>query len=220
MGTEWRSEFSPFLQPRFLQMSCFWIRACRPLIPCSTTKSGVSEYTIPDVYQHDLQDSPTAHYPQRRFDWDSLKNGHNPSLNPYIFSGMPWMSEGPGAFVTSWPQLFMSTANAMDWTAWIHLLLAGLFMYFCAIQFGAGRLAAIFAGIVWTYNLHQVAWLEYPQHPGTQLWIPLLFGLNMALLKNGLHIPAIVSLIVRECAVCNVGVHPDRALHLSADRPL
>ena len=155
-----------------------------------------SEYTIPDVYQHDLQDSPTAHYPQRRFDWESLKNGHNPSLNPYLFSGMSWMSEGPGAFVTSWPQLLFDTADAMDWTAWIHLVLAGLFMYFCAMQFGAGRIAAIFAGVVWTYNLHQVAWLEYPQHPGTQLWIPLLFGLNMLLLKSGFKTSVVVALIV------------------------
>ncbi len=141
-----------------------------------------------ETNEYGLLDSPTAHYPQREFDWGLLKQGYAPGLNPYTFSGSPWISEGVGATVTAWPQFFLDTPDAIDWTLWFRLLLAGSIMYLAMVTFGCSRLPAFLAGLAWAYNLHQIVWLQFPQHIGTQLWIPALFALNYTLLKKGLDL--------------------------------
>lgn len=158
--------------------------------------SWKGEFPITYIHQPILSDSPAAHFPQREFDWGHARQLNNPEFNPYIFTGMPWGAQGIGAFITSLAQLTAGVANAIDWSTWLRLFLAGFFMYLLMLELGVSRMAGIFAGIMWTYSLHQVVWLEFPQHLATQLWIPLLFLFNIRILQNGLDAPAGVALVV------------------------
>lgn len=144
-----------------------------------------SEFAFSGIHQPILSDSPTAHYPQRQFDWGHVKQFTNAEYNPYIFTGIPWSFQGVGGFITSLPQLFLGLKNALDWSTWIRLVCAGFFMYLLVLELGLSRTAGIFAGVLWTYNLHQIVWLEFPQHLAAQLWIPLVFLFNVRIMSRG-----------------------------------
>lgn len=158
--------------------------------------SWKGEFSSGGMHQPILSDSPAAHYPQREFNWGHAKLLSNTELNPYMFTGMPWNAQGVGAFLTSLPQLVLDVKNAIDWSTWFRLICAGVFMYLLMIELGLSRMAGIFAGILWTYSLHQVVWLEFPQHLGTQLWIPLVFQFNIRILRDGLTAASAVALLV------------------------
>ncbi|HSH41431.1 MAG TPA: YfhO family protein [Arenicellales bacterium] len=158
--------------------------------------SWKGEFSSGGIHQAILSDSPAAHYPQREFNWGHARLLTNTELNPYIFTGMPWSSQGVGAFITSLPQLFLDVRNAIDWSTWLRLICAGFFMYLLVLELGLSRMAGIFAGIVWTYSLHQIVWLEFPQHLATQLWIPLLFLFNIRILREGFTAASAVALLM------------------------
>jgi len=155
-----------------------------------------SEFGDPGTPNRALADSPTAHFPELRLQWELLKRGQSPNFNPYIFSGIEAMTQGVGAFVTSLHQLILDTPSALDWTTWFRLILAGLFMYAFLLRIGINQACAIFGGIAWTYGLPQIVWLQFPQHLATQLWMPLLLLLNIEIIRNRKNFSAIVGLIV------------------------
>ena len=131
-----------------------------------------------------LVDSPTAHYPYKKEFWDATRQGYNAHYLPHIFTGKPTAGQGVGMLSTSPFQFFLDIPNALDWSTWFRLLLAAVFMYVFLIQLGVGITAAVLGSIAWTYNMHQIAWLMFPHHLATQLWLPLLLSLNLLLLKN------------------------------------
>ncbi len=155
-----------------------------------------SEFGDPGAPNRALADSPTAHFPELRFQWELLKRGQSPNFNPYIFSGIEAMTQGIGAFVTSLPQLFMDTPSALDWSTWFRLVLAGVFMYAFLLRVGISQACAIFGAIAWTYGLPQIVWLQFPQHLATQLWMPLLLLFNIDVVQNRKNLNAITGLIV------------------------
>jgi len=155
-----------------------------------------TEFPVHRVHEPILLDSPTAHYPQRKFDWDMVRAMQNPIINPYLFTGMPWGMQGLGAYVTSLSQWFLDVPDAIDWSTWFRMILAGLFMYLLLVELRTGTAAAIFGGILWVFNLHQVLWLEFPQHLGTQLWMPLLLYLNLVILRYGLTVERFAAFVL------------------------
>lgn len=157
--------------------------------------SWKGEFPSGGIQQPILSDSPAAHFPQREFNWGHARQFTNVELNPYMFTGMPWSPQGVGAFITSFPQLFLDLSGAIDWATWLRLVCAGFFMYLLVVELGLGRMAGIFAGIVWTYSLHQVVWLEFPQHLATQLWIPLVYLFNLRLIRDGPGVAAVLGLL-------------------------
>lgn len=158
--------------------------------------SWKGEFSFTGIHQPILSDSPTAHYPQRELNWGHVTQFSNAELNPYMFTGMPWSPQGVGAFITSLPQLFLDLKNAIDWSTWLRLICAGFFMYLLLVELGLSRLAGVFAGVLWTYSLHQVVWLEFPQHLATQLWIPLIFLFNIRVLRESLTAASAVALML------------------------
>lgn len=158
--------------------------------------SWKGEFSSGGMHQPILSDSPAAHYPQRELNWGHAKLLSNTELNPYMFTGMPWNPQGVGAFITSLPQLVLGIKNAIDWSTWLRLICAGFFMYLLVVELGLSRIAGIFAGVLWTYSLHQVVWLEFPQHLATQLWIPLVFLFNIRILRDGPGAASVVALLV------------------------
>lgn len=159
-------------------------------------QSWLPEFDYQGVHNLILSDSPYGHYPERQFNWRLMRAGHNPDFNPYTFSGAPFIAQGIGAFITSLPQLFLPTPAAIDWSTWLRLALAGLFMYALLVGLGVSRTAALVGGVVWTYNLHQIVWLEFPQHLATQLWMPILLLLNHLVLKHGFRRDHVLFLFV------------------------
>ena len=143
-----------------------------------------------------LSDSPTAHFPYKKEFWEAAKQGYNSQYLPHIFTGKPTSGQGVGIFSTSLFQLFMSIPNALDFSTWFRLLLAGLLMYLFLIQLGIGSPAATLGAVAWAYNMHQIAWLMFPQHLATQLWLPLLLGLNLLVLKEKFRLSAMLGLIL------------------------
>jgi uncharacterized membrane protein YfhO len=69
----------------------------------------------------------------------------------------------------------MPTAQALSWSAVIHLFLASFFMYIYLRELGTGHFAAILAGIVFAYNGHMISWLVNFGHPASTTWMPLMF---------------------------------------------
>jgi len=155
-----------------------------------------SEYDYRGVHQNILVDSPTAHYPERKINWDLFRQGHNFNFTPYIFSGTNYAGRKIGAFVTSLPQLFLDVPSAIDWSIWFRLILAGLFMYLLLISLGVNKLGAVLAGVVWTYNMHQIVWLQFPQHLATQIWMPIILAINIRLLKDRFRMDLVIALLL------------------------
>jgi len=173
----------PLLAALFLQDVLFSNKGLAAFDVLLAQPSFNTEFDYKGVHQPVLSDSPFAHYPERKLNWELFKQGHNFDFSPYIFSGSSYTGRKTGAFITSFPQLFFDTPGGMDWSTWLRMTLAGFFMYLLLASMGVNRPGAILAGILWTYNLHQIAWLEYPQHLATQLWMPLLLLLNIQLIK-------------------------------------
>lgn len=145
-----------------------------------------AEHEYRGVQQLILSDSPQAHYPERALKWRAVREWGRVDFNPYIFSGMPELSQGAGGFITSSFQLFMDVSDAIDWSTWFRLAVAGLFMYGFIVGLGAGQYPAILGGVLWAFSFHHMGWLLMPQHLGTQLWIPVLFYFNCMILRRGL----------------------------------
>lgn len=155
-----------------------------------------AEHEYRGVQQIILSDSPQAHYPERALKWGAARNGQLIDFNPYIFSGIPDQAQGVGGFVTSPFQLFMDVSEAIDWSTWLRLAAAGLIMYAFLVVLGLSRWAAMLGGVLWAFNFHQIAWLEFPQHLATQLWIPALFCFNYALLRWGISWERLLGLFI------------------------
>ena len=159
--------------------------------PAWETERGPS-----DVNNPLLADSPTAHYPYKKIFWGALQQGSNTDYLPHILTGQPSTGQGTGIFLTSIFQLFMDVPNALDWSTWFRLILAGIFMYALMVYLGFSPIVAALAGIAWTYNTHQMVWLLFPQHLATQLWIPFIFLLNLRLIRDKPDWPSFLGLIL------------------------
>jgi hypothetical protein len=121
------------------------------------------------------------YYPAKHFFWQSVKRGHFPKWNPYIYSGHPFsplsggQSSDLGQLVTEFPALFLPVERALGYVAALRLVLAGFFMYAFLRDLRASVYGSLLAAIVFMFNANTVAWLEFPAHLGIQLWIPLVF---------------------------------------------
>jgi len=155
-----------------------------------------ADYEYRGVQQLILSDSPQAHYPERALKWGAASRGERIDFNPFIFTGMRELSQGTGGFITSPFQLFMDVTEAVDWSTFLRLALAGLLMYGFLMALGVKTHAAVIGGVLWAFNLHQIAWLEFPQHLATQLWIPAVFAFNLLILYRGLTWQSLVGVLI------------------------
>ncbi|MCK4314134.1 MAG: YfhO family protein [Anaerolineae bacterium] len=128
-----------------------------------------------------LGDSIMWYYPAKHFFWQSIKRGHFPKWNPYIYSGHPFsplsggQSSDLGQLLTEFPALFLPVERALGYVAAFRLVLAGLFMYAFLRDLRASVYGSLLAAIIFMFNANTIAWLEFPAHLSIQLWIPLVF---------------------------------------------
>jgi len=140
-----------------------------------------------------LGDSIMWYYPAKHFFWESIKRGHFPKWNPYIYSGHPFsplsggQSSDLGQLVTEFPAFFLPVERSLGYVAALRLVLAGLFMYAFLRELRASVCGSLLAAVVFMFNANTIAWLEFPAHLSIQLWIPLLFLLfHRAIVRESL----------------------------------
>jgi hypothetical protein len=150
-----------------------------------------------------LGDSIMWYYPAKHFFWQSVKEGHFPKWNPYIYSGHPFnplsggQSSDLGQLLTEFPALFLPVERALGYVAALRLVLAGFFMYAFLRDLRASVYGSLLAAIIFMFNANTIAWLEFPAHLSIQLWIPLAFLLlKRALTKESLAYAMLTAAIV------------------------
>ena len=150
-----------------------------------------------------LGDSIMWYYPAKHFFWESIKRGHFPKWNPYIYSGHPFsplsggQSSDLGQLLTEFPALFLPVERALGYVAALRLVLAGFFMYVFLRDLRASVHGSLLAAIVFMFNANTIAWLEFPAHLSIQLWIPLVFLLfHRALTRESLAYAALTAAVL------------------------
>ena len=132
----------------------------------------------------------------RQFLFEELSTHHSiPFWNPYIFGGMPFWAhfESTIFYPLGFLFWFVTPSKAYGYTMFIHLLLAGLFMYLLARSLEFKRTGSFVAGAVFMCNGFVVA-LIYLGHlcpVQSYIWLPLvIYFLNKALASNTPHFHA------------------------------
>lgn len=149
--------------------------------------------------RHSAPHNPTLgdpimwYYPAKHLFWQSVKGGHFPKWNPYIYSGHPFsplsggQSSDLGQLWTELPAIFLPVERALGYVTALRLVLAGFFMYAFLRDLRASVYGSLLAAIIFMFNANTIVWLEFPAHLSIQLWIPLVFLiLNRALTRERL----------------------------------
>ncbi len=120
-----------------------------------------------------LLDVVQQYFPWRKFYSESLRQGELPLWNPFMFCGTSFVGNGMSAIFYPLNLLFvvMPVETAFGWVAWVHLVLAGIFMFGFLRQF-VSPIAALTGAIVFQLCGFFVAWLAYLPLICTSVWLP------------------------------------------------
>jgi hypothetical protein len=120
-----------------------------------------------------LLDVVQQYFPWRKFYAESLKEGKLPLWNPFMFCGTSFVGNGMSAIFYPLNLLFvvMPVETAFGWVAWLHLVLAGIFMFGFLRQF-VSPLSALTGAIAFQLCGFFVAWLAYLPLLCTAVWLP------------------------------------------------
>ncbi len=120
-----------------------------------------------------LLDVVQQYFPWRKFYAESLKQGELPLWNPFMFCGTSFVGNGMSAIFYPLNLLFvvMPVETAFGWVAWLHIVLAGLFMFGFLRQFFS-PLSALTGAIAFQLCGFLVAWLAYLPLICTAVWLP------------------------------------------------
>ena len=112
---------------------------------------------------------PLAYY-QRECFW----RGELPLWNPYNNCGVPFLAQWntmplyPPALI----YLLFPLGWSLSFFGLLHLLFAGLGMYYLALRWTGNRLAAAVAGLIFAFNGLSLNLLMWPSHVATFSWMP------------------------------------------------
>jgi len=118
-------------------------------------------------------------YPDAVLFGESLRGGHLPFWNPYIYSGVPFLANPQTALFYPFTYLYavFSFARATAIFVWIHSTLAAFFMYFLARELDLSVEGAILAGVVYAFNGFYILHYTAPSNFAAYIWLPLIAGL-------------------------------------------
>jgi hypothetical protein len=111
-----------------------------------------------------------------------------PLWSPMIFGGMPFVDafHADIFYPLTWPlKYLMPIPRAFGWAMFLHVFLAGLFMYLCARAFKLSKLASSLAGIFYMFAPYLVS-LVQPGHDG-KMFVTALFPLTMLFLERAMN---------------------------------
>ncbi len=120
-------------------------------------------------------------YPWRILSIDLLKDGLLPLWNIYSFSGSPLLADMQSAVFYPLNIIFFFIESRLAWIIYIMLqpVLATLFMYMFIRSLKLSRLAALFAGIGFSFIGYTMVWFEMGVIGHAALWLPfILWGIT------------------------------------------
>jgi hypothetical protein len=109
-----------------------------------------------------------------------------PYWNPYLFGGMPFWAHFESTIFYPLGFLFylLSPEKAFGYTMFLHLLLAGLFMYLLARSMGIGEFGSFVAAAVFTCNgfVMAILFLGHMSPVESYVWLPIvIYALHRAM---------------------------------------
>ncbi|MDY7039391.1 MAG: YfhO family protein [Chloroflexota bacterium] len=115
-----------------------------------------------------------------------LHSGQLPLWNPYLGNGTPLAANLQSAIFYPFNALYLliPVRWAIGYTAVLHVLLAGWFMYLYGRELGLGRFASIIGGLAYALSGYMVARLEFLTENAAFPWIALLFCLAERLVRR------------------------------------
>ncbi|MDH7475218.1 MAG: YfhO family protein [Anaerolineae bacterium] len=119
-------------------------------------------------------------YPWRELAIQILRSGQLPLWNPYLGNGTPLAANLQSAvfYPLNFLYLFIPVHWAMGYTAVLHVLLSGWFMYFYGRTLGLSRFASVIGGLAYALSGYMVARLGFLTENAAFPWIALLFCLS------------------------------------------
>ena len=112
------------------------------------------------------------------------EHGAVPQWNPYIFGGMPYIEafHGDIFYPLSFLKFFGSLPRMLGIIMFLHIYLAGIFMFFAARQFKLSRVAALLSATCYMFAPYLIS-LVAPGHDG-KIFVTTLFPLVMLFLDR------------------------------------
>lgn len=104
-----------------------------------------------------------------------LRAGHLPLWNPYLFLGVPFLANPQAAvlYPLHWPLSWLTPAQALIWSALLHVWLAAGFTYtYARRSFALSRPAAWLAGAIFSLGGFTLARIENPNQLNALAWLP------------------------------------------------
>jgi hypothetical protein len=130
-----------------------------------------------DVHNPLISDPIRVYYPWLDFARTVVRDGSLPLWNPFIFSGVPHLANSLTA--TLYPLAafiyILPVWVAYSLQGFLHVFLAGLFMYLYLRKLGIGRDGALLGGFAFMFNGFFVGWLQFGVFLYVAIWIPLVF---------------------------------------------
>jgi hypothetical protein len=145
-------------------------------------------------------DTFTYFYPYETYAAESLRQGHLPLWNPYLFTGVPFLANLQSAIFYPLNLLFLllPVPTAYSWSVVIHVALAGFFMYlFCRRSLDLGALAAICGAVIFMFAGFTNSLVGHINQLQAATWIPLLFLLSdMAYRRRDIRFAALGGVVL------------------------
>ncbi len=105
----------------------------------------------------------------------ALRAGHLPLWNPYLFLGVPYLANPQAAvlYPPHWPLSWLTPAQALIWSALLHVWLAAGFTYaYARRSFALSRPAAWLAGAIFGLGGFTLARVENINQLNALAWLP------------------------------------------------
>jgi hypothetical protein len=125
-------------------------------------------------------DALTYFTPYWAYRMTELRAGHLPLWNPYLFAGVPFLANPQAAvlYPPHWPLIWMEPAQALIWSALLHVWLAAGFMYtFARCSAGLSSPASWLAGVLFGLGGFTLAKIENINQLNGLAWLPAMLWL-------------------------------------------
>jgi hypothetical protein len=153
-------------------------------------------------------DALTYFTPYWAYRMAALRAGQVPLWNPYLFLGVPFLANPQAAvlYPLHWPLSWLDPAQALVWSALLHVWLAAGFAYlFARRSLGLTRLASLLSGILFGLGGYTLARIENINQLNALAWFPALLWLYDEVLRArdrrhalrwGLALAAVIALVI------------------------
>ncbi|HJX37070.1 MAG TPA: YfhO family protein [Anaerolineae bacterium] len=126
----------------------------------------------------DYADTLLAYYPQILIAREIVRGGSLPLWNPYTLAGGPFLAAAPwlGFFYVPYLLFYViDPLKSFGYVAFLHLGLAGTFMYFYLRSIECRRLSSLVGAVSFGLGGFLLANLAWLPRVSTVIWTPLLF---------------------------------------------